>query len=485
VELNTTPHDDTQPVITIRDKPRGALRLAAGCALLIAGLSLACGMLAHTAAAWLRQTPVTVLLDGGTHDVQTRSQTVADLLRELDIRLNEGDVVTPGLTATLTPDTVVQVARSRGITLTVDGQQRLYRTHLTSPADILASAGVTVNGADQIIIDGTSARPDDLALWPVPARHITVRRAQPLHIIDGDSRITLETTRETVGSALFEAGITLYLADTLIPGPNTPVQAGMQVTIRRSQPVSIIADGVTIETRVTGQTVGDALAEAGLTLVGLDYSVPDIDVRLRPGVYIRIIRVREEMLIDEEVQPHQRIYQPDPTLELDQTRQMQAGHNGIIQSVMRVRYENDIEISRTLEERRVIQEPANEIVAYGTNIVLRTVDTPEGPRQYWRRIRMYATSYHPGSVGGSTRTAIGETLRKGIISGDPSIIPYRSHVYVPGYGIGMMADTGAMRRRLRIDLGYSDDDWVSWSRYVDVYLLTPVPDTIEYLLPRE
>jgi len=57
-------------------------------------------------------------------------------------------------------------------------------------------------------------------------------------------------------------------------------------------------------------------------------------------------------------------------------------------------------------------------------------------------------------------------------------------VYVPNYGIGLVADTGGPRStRLWIDLGYSDEDFRPWARRVDVYLLTPVPAHINYLLP--
>src|SRR5690606_4830467 len=178
------------------------------------------------------------------------------------------------------------------------------------------------------------------------------------------------------------------------------------------------------------------------------------------------------------------VYQGDAGLELDQIQLAQAGQNGVIQTSIRVRYENGIEISRTIEDTRVTQEALNEVIAYGTNVVLRSIDTPEGPRQYWRRIRMYATSYHPAALGGDNITATGETLRKGIVGSNPDVLPYGTEVYVPGYGIGKMADTGALTRRLRIDLGYSDEDWVSWSRWVDVYLLAPVPAQIAYILPR-
>ena len=142
-------------------------------------------------------------------------------------------------------------------------------------------------------------------------------------------------------------------------------------------------------------------------------------------------------------------------------------------------------------QRRAVKPPtihlalgSVQIIAYGTQIVLRTIDTPDGPREYWRTFKVYATSYKPAALGGDDRTAIGMTLVKGIIGADPKLIPWRTNLYVPEYGLGIMADTGGARRsRYWIDLGYSDADYVGWHRTVDIYLLTPVPETIPYLLP--
>ena len=53
------------------------------------------------------------------------------------------------------------------------------------------------------------------------------------------------------------------------------------------------------------------------------------------------------------------------------------------------------------------------------------------------------------------------------------------------YGVGLAADTGPARGNgMWIDLGYSDHDWEHWARYTDVYILTPVPETIDYILPQ-
>ena len=56
-------------------------------------------------------------------------------------------------------------------------------------------------------------------------------------------------------------------------------------------------------------------------------------------------------------------------------------------------------------------------------------------------------------------------------------------MYVPGYGFAEAADTGSGVKGRWIDLGYEDDNWVTWSGNVTVYFLTPVPSSIVYVFP--
>lgn len=490
--------DDTQPTETLKpvsplspapDRLRNFILLGivgvVGLGFIIVGIAALMFILPNADPPEAITYPVRVVVDGQIYERLTAPQTVHDLLQEAGINLQDDDRVTPSLTNLIDAETHIHIERARTVMLTVDGQLQPFRTHLTYPAEILDSAGIELEADDVIMIDGTEARLAALEQWPVPAQHIEIHHAIMFTVNDGETQSSLRTTSATIGEALFEAGITLYLADSIMPDLNTPITPDLQVTITRGAPVTIIADGDVFETRIQGETVADALANAGVALVGLDYSIPAEESPLLSGIRIRVIRVREELVYEEATYPYESVYQADPNLEIDQRNILQGGQNGITRTTVRVRYENDVEISREVEETVTVQPTVNQIIGYGTNIVIRTVDTPEGPREYWRKLRMYATSYHPAALGGSNRTAIGETLRHGIVGSDPTVIPYRTQLFVPGYGLGMMADTGALRRRLRIDLGYSDEDWVSWSRYVDVYLLTPIPeiDRIDFLLP--
>ncbi len=128
---------------------------------------------------------------------------------------------------------------------------------------------------------------------------------------------------------------------------------------------------------------------------------------------------------------------------------------------------------------------------YGTKIVLREIQTPDGVKRYWRHLRVLASSYTAATSGkdpghpayGITR--LGWRATKGIIAVDPAVIPLRANMYVPGYGVGVAGDTGGAIRGRRIDLCYDEHNLAFWWEWVDVYLLEPVPPAsqIAWTLP--
>jgi len=477
--------DDTQPM-RIRPRQGGLLLMV----MILAGMSLLLTTLwwANRSAASVGPTvvPLTVELDvaGQRLQVQTTATTVGGLLSEQGIQLGPDDAISDPLDAPLRAGRVVFIDRARIVTLTIDGQPQTLRTPLTNPYDILRHVNVDLDDADRLWLDGVETEPGNALLWPLPVQEITLKRAVTLVIQDDGQTITHRTTADTIGTALFEAGITLYLADQVAPDVGAPLLSDTTVTIDRADPLTIRVDGTEIETRAQEGTVIEALAAAGVSLVGLDYTDPPEDAPIAAGMTIRVVRATEERLTSTEPVPYETVFVDDPALELDAREVRQAGQNGVQENYTRVRYEDGVEVSREPDGSQLVQAPVNEVVAYGTQIVLRSIDTPEGPREYWRKLRVYATSYHPAALGGDNVTSIGMTLQKGIIAADPRIIPYRTNLFVPDYGTGLMADTGGPRSSpYWIDLGYSDEDFVSWSRYVDVYLLTPVPAEINYLLP--
>ena len=376
--------------------------------------------------------------------------------------------------------------RTREVTIVVNGSRQTVNTALDNPLEILQSANIDAASGDIIQINGALASLAALPDWTVPAEHIEIRKAVRLTILDDGRQSSLVTAADTVGEALFEAGLNLYLTDEVAPPLETVINGEMTVTINRAIPVALEVDGVRIETRTNAETVDAALAELNSPLFGLDYVIPAGETAISENITIEIVRVTEEAAAQTETIPYQVRYQADADMNLDERAVIQVGQNGAREIRSRVRYENGVEVSRTAAETVMVKAPVDQVIGYGTKVVLHAV--PGSTLKYWRKLRMYATYYHPAALGGDNITAIGAKLEKGIVAADPNIIPYRTDVFVEGYGRGRMADTGGPRSSpYWIDLGYSDEDVadgkVAWHWYVDVYLLAPAPAKINYLLP--
>lgn len=454
-------------------------------------LGLALGFIWHVVSTSTIVPPATYQIHLNVHDEQhtfrTAAPTVADVLAEQHIRLLPEDVVEPPLDTAVSDGMMITINSLRTVTLTLNDTIQTLRTPFTTPYDILRQAGITVTEKDRLWLDGTETDATGLLLWTIPVLDITIKRAVTITIFDNGAQIPFTTAAGTVGEALYEAGITLYMTDIITPEVHTPLSDNQQIHIQRALPVTIRADDTTLVTRVTaGSTVADALAQTGVLLVGLDYVLPTEETPITPNMVIQVIRVTETLQTQDEPIPFETVYQADASLTLDTRVVRHAGTDGVRRIMMRVRFENGVETGRDYAGEAVITPPQNRVIAYGTHIVLRTIETPEGPRDYWRKLRVYATSYKPAALGGDDRTALGMKLEKGMVAANPDVIPWRTTLYIPDYGFGIMGDTGGPRRSpYWVDLGYSDADYVSWHQFIEVYLLTPVPENINYLLPEQ
>lgn len=434
--------------------------------------------------------PITLTVDGETTYLRTHQATVGSFLAERGIVLRPEDIVYPALDTPLRQATAIRVERARAVTLVADGGRRMQYTHAISPAAVLMEAGIDLGPEDQVSVNGRPWVPER----PFPNHRpveIRVHRAVPFALSDDGLRVQLWTTAPTVGEALAEKGIRVYLADAVSVPLDTPMSAGLNITIQRSRPVSIRVDGREIHTRTRAETVAGVLEQEGITLRRLDYTEPAIDTPVQPGQTIEVRRVDEEFIYEEAAIPYQTIWEADPEMELDTRRLIQAGEPGMRRRRTRVVYENGEEVSRETTSWWVEVPPTPEIIAYGTKIVWRTVETPEGPKRYWRKLRVLATSYSAATSGkprdhpayGITR--LGWKAGRGIVAVDPKVINLRQKMYVPGYGLAVAGDTGGKIIGRHIDLGFEESNLELWYRWVDVYLLEPAPppSRIRYVLP--
>lgn len=435
-------------------------------------------------------TPVTLIVDGQERRVRTHQDTVAALLLDTGVAWDSLTRVEPAPQTPLRPGQIIVVQHPRPVLVCADGHTLLLRTHARSVEGILREARVSLGPYDELEVEGTlAANGSNPDAGESKTARLIVRRAVPIEISENGQTRVAYTTAATVGEALYRLGYILYRADRVTPGLGERVVNGLRITLKRSTPVTVEVDGRLLRTRTHRERVDEVLADLGIVLTGEDYTTPTLESVLpAEGATIRVIRVSERFLIEEEPIPFEVMWQPDPELEIDHQRLLQEGAPGTLRRRVRVRYEDGLEVGRVVEGEYVAVPPTAKVWGYGTKIVIRTLETPEGPVEYWRVIRMLATSYSASTAGTPPtspwygRTATGMQMRHGIVAVDPRVIPLRSRVYVPGYGIGIAGDTGGAIKGRRIDLGYDDDNLVLWYRWVDVYLLTPVPPNIDYTL---
>ncbi len=370
----------------------------------------------------------------------------------------------------------------------IDGDQLVtLQTDERVPSAILSEAGITLAPEDRVLVNGIRVSPE----LPITSYPITLqlRRAVPIILSTPQGQRTIQTSAFTVGEALHEAGIQLRARDKIsqpIQSPVSSVQA--PVSMDQSLSLTITSNGKIITTTSSAQTVGAALAEAGIPLVGGDYSIPSENEALPPDGNIKVVRVSEAVLLAQKPIPFSSELIASAEVPLDQTQILQPGETGLTIQRIRVRYEDGVEVTRVTEDESVVRLPKDRVLGYGTKIEIKTAVVDGATIEYWRAVQMYITSYSPCRSGGDrcyTGTSSGATVKKGVVGMryDWYLAMGGQPLYIPGYGFATVEDVcGGCVGKPWIDVAYSDNDFVPWSSWVTVYFLTPVPANIVYVL---
>jgi resuscitation-promoting factor RpfB len=354
-------------------------------------------------------------------------------------------------------------------------------------AGVLIANGVPFSANDLILVDGQVLSPE--ATLPENASAIQIRHEIPLTLINSGQKETIQSNAFTVGQALIDQGITLHEGDYLDPPSSTPILGPLTIEYRPAEMITITSGSDFITSMASAKTVGQALTEAGIPLQGLDYSIPDEAEPLPKNGNIKVVRVDESLSLVQKSIPFTTEIQLTADLELDQQDLLQTGEPGLAITRTRTRYEDGQEVNQTSDEEALVRPTKNRIIGAGTKIVLRTLDTPEGPLEYYRAVKVYATSYSPCRLGVARcgyGTAGGLKAQKGVIGVIRKWWNYMNGapVYIPDYGRAVISDIGAgFPDKNWIDLAYSDNDYVPWHSWTTLYFLTPVPSSIMYVLP--
>lgn len=323
-----------------------------------------------------------------------------------------------------------------------------------------------------------------------------LQRTVPLPFTDADLRTTLSAAASTVGvtgpgdssgaATRPEPHSAPGRMALLPPAPEVPVGAAKAIRISgRDFAVGVCTHVLTVE---------QALSGAGVALGALDRVDPALTAPLAEATDIRVVRVRQSQEHTQEAVPFERRRIYDPDLPLGLRQQVQAGLPGTLIRRIETFTEDGEVVSRKVAEDWMENEPRAAVVAYGTKRLSGPMASLEATKNLPRYnavtsdtlavrrvLRVVATGYEAGPRSTGKRpgdqwygfTSIGWRATPGIIAVDPAVIPYRTRLYVPGYGFGIAGDTGSAIVGHRIDLFYStEQDAARWGRQnLQVYVL--------------
>jgi uncharacterized protein YabE (DUF348 family) len=317
------------------------------------------------------------------------------------------------------------------------------------------------------------------------------RPAIQIHLLRDGQMEDFWSSAPTLGLALWQQGIHVSGGDQLTAAFDQPWQDGQEITMNSARAIEISVDGGTVASISAAASVGEAVKTAGISLQGLDYTKPAEGDPLPADGKISVVRVTEEVIMEQSTVAYETEMLADASLEIDQQKVIEEGQNGIKASRVRVRYEDGAEVSRTTEEDILLVAPVTRVVHYGSRVVEKTLDTPNGTIKYYMSANVIATSYSPCRSGVEGRcytgTSLGIPVQKGVIGVHRAWYNMfkGTQIYVPGYGVGTIADIGYYPYSdYWIDLGYTDADYEPWySVSVTIYFLSPPPAGFTGVLP--
>ncbi|HOT99136.1 MAG TPA: ubiquitin-like domain-containing protein [Anaerolineaceae bacterium] len=430
--------------------------------------------------------PYQLSVDGQTLHVRTIAFSLRGLLRQLNYELQPDD------RTSIDPDTFslslpnrLSLQRTRLVEIDTSGESLSHQSPELLPANLLQEAGIRLFPKDLLLLNDQIINPyEPLAngaearLQFIPAKQIVVE-------IDGETR-TIFTQKATLAEALAEAGIQLQPEDRLSSPPDTLLQDQNTFTLAKAKSLTVTLGNQTLSGMSAAPTVGEALAELGLALQNLDRSIPPDDQPLPENGQISLIQGAESITLVKDETAFNYTYQLDPEAELDTTSVITPGQVGLVVSRQRNRVENGMIVLTREEGPWKASDPADAVLGRGTKVVIKTEVVDGQTIEYWRKVSVYATSYHPSEFSYGAQTRSGLPLTKGIVAVAASWYNglEMQPVYVPGYGHGIIADSGyGIPGRYWIDLGYDDENYVSWHDWTVIYFLTPVPAYVAAILP--
>ncbi|USK85229.1 G5 and 3D domain-containing protein [Peribacillus asahii] len=336
------------------------------------------------------------------------------------------------------------------ITVIIDGQEQVVRTHAATVDEVLKELEIQVKAEDYILPSKNSQLKEDVQVVWKPAQQVA--------LLQDGKETKVWTTTDTVGELLKEQDIEVTQHDKLSPAKKTPIKEKMEISVKKAFPLTLVVGGKKKQVWSTSTTVVDFLTQQGVKLNELDRVEPKLSEKVQAKNTINITRVEKVTDVVESPIEYDIVKKEDDSLSEGKEKILTEGKKGQISTQYEVIKENGKEVKRKVIAEKVIKEKQDQVVAVGTKAPTPTatyasnVSSSSGGKE----IYVSSTAYTASCNGCSGVTATGMNLKSNphakVIAVDPNVIPLGSKVHVEGYGYAVAADKGGAIRGNKIDV---------------------------------
>ena len=229
-------------------------------------------------------------------------KSVEDIVKEAEIKLNDGDETTPARTSEMQDAAEITIRRMISVTVDQDGEKK--------KVDILSGS---------LVKDVLSKE------------KISLTASQSLNVKDEDE-----------------------------------VKDGMEIVITTTYGIAVVHDGKTEEVESGVGSVGDVLKKLNITLGEEDAVTPELTKEVSEGTRIVVSRVTYEEEKETEEIPFTTIREDDSSLKKGTEKVKTEGVAGEKTITYKVKKVDGVEESRELLGEKVTKEPENEVILVGT-----------------------------------------------------------------------------------------------------------------------
>ncbi len=250
-------------------------------------------------------------------------------------------------------------ALHKDVTVTVDGKPTRAGAFGFTVADIISSQGIALGERDLVYPSLSDPVAD--------GQTITVEYSKPVTLTVDGAPVTFHTTATSLDAALTEINHP-GLRDAKLSASRSATlpREGLSVEATTAKDITLKVAGKKQHLTTTAATVGDLLAEQGITVDSDDRVKPSLSAPITEALTIVIDRVTVSTLTKKEAIPHEVVVQKDSTAWKGETSVKSLGKDGTAKRSYLVTTVNGTVESRKLTGEKILVKPVDEVRTVGT-----------------------------------------------------------------------------------------------------------------------